>query len=50
MTVVFQTFNLKSKAYCDVINISSQVQTSIKKSGIEMMRYKSNYNIYWGLG
>ena len=35
MTVVFQTFNLKSKAYCDVINISNQVQTSIKKSGIE---------------
>ena len=35
MTVDFQTFNLKSKAYCDVINISSQVQTSIKKSGIE---------------
>lgn len=35
MTVVFQTFDLKSKAYCDVINITSQVQSSIKKSGIE---------------
>lgn len=35
MTVDFQTFNLKSKAYCDVINVTSQVQVSIKKSGIE---------------
>ena len=35
MTVNFQTFNLKSQAYCDIINISNEVQTSIKKSGIE---------------
>ncbi|MFX1589248.1 MAG: secondary thiamine-phosphate synthase enzyme YjbQ [Promethearchaeota archaeon] len=35
MTVDFQTFNLKSKAYCDVINITDRVQTSIKRSGIE---------------
>ena len=35
MTVNFQTFNLKSKAYYDVINITNQVQTSIKKSEIE---------------
>ncbi|MFX1325104.1 MAG: secondary thiamine-phosphate synthase enzyme YjbQ [Promethearchaeota archaeon] len=34
MTVAFQSFDLKSKAYCDVINITSQVQSSIKKSGI----------------
>lgn len=34
MTVVFQSFDLKSKAYCDIINITSQVQSSIKKSGI----------------
>ncbi|MBA7669618.1 hypothetical protein ES703_77750 [subsurface metagenome] len=35
MTVDFQTFNLKSKAYCDVINITNQVQNSIKRSGIK---------------
>ncbi|MHA2390801.1 MAG: secondary thiamine-phosphate synthase enzyme YjbQ [Promethearchaeota archaeon] len=35
MTVVFQTFDLKSKAYCDVINITNQVQSSVKKSGID---------------
>ena len=35
MTVNYQTFNFKSKAYCDVINITSEVQNSIKKSGIE---------------
>lgn len=34
MTVVFQSFDLKSKAYCDIINITNQVQSSIKKSGI----------------
>ncbi|MFW9940177.1 MAG: secondary thiamine-phosphate synthase enzyme YjbQ [Candidatus Thorarchaeota archaeon] len=35
MTVNFQTFNLKSKAYYDVINITNQVQNSIKNSGIK---------------
>ncbi|MFX1376463.1 MAG: secondary thiamine-phosphate synthase enzyme YjbQ [Promethearchaeota archaeon] len=34
MTVEFQTFDVKSKAYCDVINITNQVQNSIKRSGI----------------
>ncbi|MFX0077585.1 MAG: secondary thiamine-phosphate synthase enzyme YjbQ [Candidatus Hermodarchaeota archaeon] len=33
MTVVLQTFELKTKAYCDVINITSQVQEAIKRSG-----------------
>ncbi len=35
MTVNFQTFTLKSKAYCDVINITHQVQNSIKSSGFK---------------
>lgn len=35
MTVDFQTFNLKSKAYFDIINITKQVQNSIKISGIK---------------
>ncbi|MFX1314235.1 MAG: secondary thiamine-phosphate synthase enzyme YjbQ [Promethearchaeota archaeon] len=35
MTVILNTFELKSKAYCDVINITSQVQNSINKSGIK---------------
>lgn len=35
MTVDFQTFNLKSKAFIDVINITNQVQNSIKRSGIK---------------
>lgn len=35
MTVDFQTFDLKSKAVIDVINITNQVQNSIKRSGIK---------------
>jgi len=35
MTVDFQTFNLKSKAFIDIINITNQVQNSIKRSGIK---------------
>jgi len=35
MTVDFQTFNLKSKAFVDIINITNQVQNSIKNSGIK---------------
>ena len=34
MTVVLETFDLKTKAYCDVINITSQVQEAIRKSGL----------------
>jgi secondary thiamine-phosphate synthase enzyme len=34
MTVVFQSFELRSRAYCDVINITNQVGDSIKNSGI----------------
>lgn len=34
MTVNIQTFELKSNAYCDVINITSQVQNLLKNSGI----------------
>ena len=35
MTVVLETFDLKTKAYCDVINITSQVQNAIEKSGLK---------------
>jgi secondary thiamine-phosphate synthase enzyme len=35
MAVIFESFNLNSKAYCDVINITSNVQNSIKKSGLK---------------
>lgn len=34
MTVILETFDLKTKAYCDVINITSQVQDAIKRSGL----------------
>ncbi len=34
MTVILETFDLKTKAYCDVINITSQVQDVIRKSGL----------------
>lgn len=34
MTVVLETFDLKTKAYCDIINITSQVQEAIRKSGL----------------
>ena len=34
MTVILETFDLKTKAYCDVINITSQVQEAIRKSGL----------------
>lgn len=32
MTVVLETFEIKTKAYCDVINITSQVQNIIKSN------------------
>jgi secondary thiamine-phosphate synthase enzyme len=35
MTVVLDTFDLKTKSYCDVINISQQVQNAINNSGIK---------------
>lgn len=34
MTAVLKTFDIKTKAYCDVINITEQVQQCIKNSGI----------------
>ena len=35
MTVVLNTFELRTKPYCDVINISEQVQNAVSKSGIK---------------
>ena len=34
MTAVLKTFELRTKAYCDVINITEQVQQCINSSGI----------------
>jgi len=34
MTTILNSFNLKTKAYCDVINITQQVQQAINKSAI----------------
>ena len=34
MTTTLETFDLKTKAYCDVINVTKQVQQCINKSGI----------------
>lgn len=35
MTVVLKTFELRTKAYCDVIDITPEVRTAIQKSGIQ---------------
>lgn len=35
MTVVLNTFELRTKPYCDVINITEQVQNAVSKSGIK---------------
>ena len=35
MPVEFHTFDLRTNAYCDVINITKQVQKSIQDSGIK---------------
>ena len=35
MTVVLEKFDLKTKAYCDVIDITSQVQSAIERSGLK---------------
>ncbi|MHA2180001.1 MAG: secondary thiamine-phosphate synthase enzyme YjbQ [Promethearchaeota archaeon] len=35
MTVEIESFEIKSNAYCDVINITNQVQNSLKNSGIK---------------
>jgi secondary thiamine-phosphate synthase enzyme len=35
MTVDLKSFNLRTKAYCDVIDITSQVRTAIKNSNIK---------------
>ncbi|MFW9818325.1 MAG: secondary thiamine-phosphate synthase enzyme YjbQ [Candidatus Thorarchaeota archaeon] len=34
MTTILKTFDLKTKAYCDVINITEQVQQCVNKSDI----------------
>jgi len=35
MTVQFNTFELRTKPYCDVINITNQVQTAVRNSQIK---------------
>ena len=35
MTVVLETFEIKTKAYCDVINITPQVQSAVEGSGLK---------------
>ncbi len=35
MTVVLKTFELRTKAYCDVINITQQVQDALNKSNVK---------------
>jgi secondary thiamine-phosphate synthase enzyme len=35
MTVVLENFEIKSKAYCDVINITPQVQNALESSGLK---------------
>lgn len=35
MTVILETFEIKTKAFCDVINITSQVQNAIERSGLK---------------
>jgi len=34
MTVVFETISLRTNAYCDIIDITSNINDLIKKSGI----------------
>jgi secondary thiamine-phosphate synthase enzyme len=35
VTVVIETFEIKTKAYCDVINITPQVQSAVERSGLK---------------
>jgi secondary thiamine-phosphate synthase enzyme len=35
MTVLLETFDLKTSAFCDVINITPQVQDALKRSGLK---------------
>jgi secondary thiamine-phosphate synthase enzyme len=35
MTVILETFDLKTKAYCDVINITSHVQNAVERSELK---------------
>ena len=35
MTVLLETFEITSRAFCDVINITSQVQNAIERSGLK---------------
>ena len=34
MTAILKTFELRTKAYCDIVNITEQVQDCIKSSNI----------------
>ena len=35
MAVILETFEIKTKAYCDVINVTSQVQSAVERSGLK---------------
>lgn len=35
MTVIFKTFQLRTKPYCDVIDITQQVQSMVSESGVK---------------
>ncbi len=35
MTVIFKTFELRTRPYCDVINITQNVQDALNESGIK---------------
>lgn len=35
MPVVLEMFEIKTKAYCDVINITPQVQSAVERSGLK---------------
>jgi len=35
MTVILETFEIKTKAHCDVINITSHIQSIIDRSGLK---------------
>jgi len=35
MTVILETFEIKTEAFCDVINITSQVQNAIERSELK---------------
>ena len=35
MTVVLKSFQLRTNAYCDIIDITQEVQNAVKESGIK---------------